>query len=248
MARTSPLRLRLAKRIIGKLRSLRRRLPAKREEAAAYLAPFRGRQLPPVRIVLFAQGRTGSTLFGELIGGHPDVCWLAEILGRRVRWPLRWVEGHARLSGGDAVGFQVKIYQLTHIQLIRDPGAFLRGLHGSGWSVLYLWRRNLVRQALSNFAAKQRGSFHERGGPASLVPVRVDTVRLLRECRWRDYQYQRELEVLRDIPHESFCYESDLLDNSRWQESADRAFAHVRLRSHPVTTTLRRLSTDTSRS
>jgi hypothetical protein len=42
------------------------------------------RQAPPPGFLIYGQGRSGSTLLGELLGSHPQVCFADEVLRGRV--------------------------------------------------------------------------------------------------------------------------------------------------------------------
>jgi hypothetical protein len=49
---------------------------------------------------------------------------------------------------------------------------------------------------------------------------------------------RKEQEALTDIPHLDFVYEHDLMDSGVWQDTADRAFAHLGLATAPVMASL----------
>ena len=57
------------------------------------------RSRPPVRFVMFAQGRTGSTLLTSTLDTHPQIACRDEILGLPRAMPRRFVETAARGSG-----------------------------------------------------------------------------------------------------------------------------------------------------
>ena len=98
------------------------------ERARNMLEPYRrkaSRTRPSTRFVIFAQGRTGSSLLRSLLNAHPEVRTEGEILGRPVIDPVRFVERHATVSSPPVFGFKVKIYQLSDIQGV-DPRAFWR--------------------------------------------------------------------------------------------------------------------------
>lgn len=60
------------------------------------------RPRPSVRFVIFAQGRTGSTLLTSTLDTHPQVACHDEILQLTLAMPLRLVENAARGSGAGA--------------------------------------------------------------------------------------------------------------------------------------------------
>jgi hypothetical protein len=194
----------------------------------------------PRKWLLFAQGRTGSTLLGELLGSHPDVVFADEILEARVRAPRLWVEGQRRRHPGAAFGFHVKIYQLTDVQGVRSPGDWLAAMHARGWRILALRRRNTLRHVLSNMTIAATGTVHDRTGAERSPALTVDPDDLLFWMRARTAVGAAEQEALSRVPHESFVYEDDLLDAGAWDATATRAFAHLGVPPAPVTVELRR--------
>lgn len=194
------------------------------------------------KFVVFAQGRTGSTLLGDLLRSHPQIYFGDELLASAVRSPrltaarTRW--RHAR----HAVGFHVKIYQLSDVQGISDAGGWLRGMHRHGWRVIALRRENLLRQVLSNMTAKVTNRYEDRSGEGEFVRVRpyVDPEELLHWIGVRAAVGADEAAALEGVPHLSLSYERDLQDSAAWHPTMERVFAHLDLDSVPVATNLRR--------
>jgi LPS sulfotransferase NodH len=194
------------------------------------------------KFVLFAQGRTGSTLLGELLGSHPDVYFADEILAEPVASVDRALADLARGHSQDVVGFHVKIYQLTDTQGVGDVGAWLRGVVADGWRLITLRRDNLLRQVLSNLAADAAGRFHDRSGGATDVRLRVDPSVLVHWMEVREQVGAAEDAALGDLPRLSLAYERDLLDSAAWAATASHCFSYLGLSTAPVTTSLRRLN------
>jgi hypothetical protein len=196
----------------------------------------------PRKFVLFAQGRTGSTLLGDLLGAHPDVFFAHEILEQPVRSPrlkTAWLRGrHAR----HAVGFHVKIYQLTGAQGIADPGAWLRGMSSRGWRVVALRRHNLLRHVLSNMTAQAADRYDDRSGAPAPVRLHVDADHLLHWMGKREQVGLDEDRALVGVPHLALTYETDLADAAAWPATTARVFADLGLEPLPVTSTLSRLN------
>lgn len=190
------------------------------------------------KCVLFAQGRTGSTLFGELLDSHPQVTFAHEILRAKVPSTRLWVAGERRRFPDRVYGFHVKIYQLTE-QGVDDPGRWMRRLSERGWTVLALRRRNLLRHVLSNMTINATGVTHDRLGRERAKLV-VDAPGLVEWIGKRADVGRQEQEILAEIPHEQFVYEDDLQDSSRWTETSERAFRFLGLDPVPVETTLHR--------
>lgn len=196
----------------------------------------------PAKFILFAQGRTGSTLLGDLLRSHPDVYFGDEILSNKVgspRWTaerMRW--RHAR----HAVGFHVKIYQLTDDQGIADPGAWLRRMHAGGWRVITLRRENLLRHVLSNMTAQAANRYEERAGSTDRVRIRphVDPSDLMHWMGVRADVGAREVAALDGIERLELTYESDLAEPESWRATMQRVFAYLDLPAAEVATNLLR--------
>ena len=198
----------------------------------------------PGRFLVFAQGRTGSTLLGNLLSCHPDVHFADEVLHDTVRFPELWVEGGRRRHPRAVYGVHVKIYQAREQHGIADVGAWLHRMHDDGWKVVFLHRENVLRHVLSNAIARARGSFHERTSDVTVPQVSVQVPVLLQFMEQRLGLAVDERRALTGVPHETVSYEKDLLESSSWQGTADRVFAHLGLQPVPVTTDLRRTSSD----
>jgi LPS sulfotransferase NodH len=206
---------------------------------ALRLLPY-GARTDPRKYVVFAQGRTGSTLLGDLIGSHPAAMFADEILQAKVVSTRAWVEGQRRGHASKVFGFHVKIYQLTDVQGVRDPARWLRDLHTRGWRVVALRRRNLLRHVLSNMAITATGVTHHRTSDASRELLTVDPAELLHWMQQRERVGGQEREALDGVPHVALTYEDDLLDADAWPATAAGVFAHLGLDAAPVDTSLRR--------
>jgi hypothetical protein len=164
-----------------------------------------------------------------------------------VRFPYAWVDAHQRRHPDCHYGFKVKPYQLSVDQQL-DPGAWLGRMHGSGWKLIHLHRRNVLRHALSNMVAEHVGGFVFRGaGPAESVGLTVDVDMLLGAMSVREEQAEAERAALAGLPHVSVCYEDDLLKPERHQATLDRLSDALGLPRAQAGTEVRRITTDSLR-
>lgn len=223
------------------------RLPTRaRSQIEPYLQ--RARSRPEVRFCIFAQGRTGSSLLRSLLNTHPEITCVGEVLGPDpVLFPVRFVERHARLTDTPAFGFKVKIYQLTRHQGLADPARFLTALTRRGYHLLYLHRRNVLRQAISNSFALAAGRYHLRAGEKPDVrAIRVDPDRILEVMNRRQEHTELERSVLGDVDAHTLdlAYEDHLLDPSSHQSTVDTIVSFLGLSaSVEVTTRFQRIVT-----
>jgi LPS sulfotransferase NodH len=211
--------------------------------AVAYTASLIPLPRTAPRFVIFAQGRTGSSLLADLLNSHYAIRCEHEILGRRRVEPARYVEGRGRLFRS-AYGFKVKVYQLSHVQR-REPHDFLVHLHSAGWRIVHLRRRNLLRQVLSGMAANDRGWYvhHAAMGAASQPPLSVDIAELRSQLEGRIWAGEREAEALRGVPHLPLEYEQHLLDGVAHQGTADLVCDYVGVERAPVSSRVLRTGT-----
>lgn len=177
----------------------------------------------------------------ELLNGNPNVHCDGEILERPVLLPTEWVTVHRNRHSGCAYGFKVKLYQLTIDQALDDPDRWLATMHQGGWCVIYLWRRNLLRHVLSNIVALNSGRYRRRVGSTGAEPtqLRVDPARVLQFMRLREQLGEQERAALAGVPHETVCYEDDLMRTERHQATVGRLGKALRLKLERASTTLR---------
>ena len=219
------------------------------KQAAVYASRFRPSRLGPiaagrVQFVIFAQGRTGSTLLADLMNSHEGVHCDNEILGWPVRFPDAWVNACRRRHRGSHYGFKVKPYELTVDQRL-DPGAWLSRMDERGWKLIHLRRRNVLRHALSNVVAEHIGGYTFRNAdPGESAGVTVDPDMLLGAMEVRSEQGEVERVALEGLPHVSLSYEDDLLRPERHQATLDRISDALGLPRAPARTELRRVTID----
>jgi len=211
-------------------------------EAAQHLRPTVRSTPPETRFVLFARGRSGTTLLLSMLNAHPAVEADGEILRRRVLRPLRMVKQCKAQTQAPVYGFKLLSYQLRSLQThLSDRRAFLEALGERGYRVLYLRRRNLLRHALSGLYAEHRRRWHQTDTDATDRPA----IRVRRDdlFRWLDGSAQLrrfEQEVLDGLPHLSLTYEEHLEDPARHADTLRRVTGRLDLAPIAPDTSLRK--------
>jgi len=223
------------------LNRLQQKLKHRRKEAIAYFFnATKSASSSSVRTVIFAQGRTGSTLLesllcssgyfqrnGELL--HPD---RGEIL-----FPTQFIRGLSKWQADNNFIFHVKVYQLTEDRKRPiDPVCFLETLQREGWKVIHLKRKNKVRHALSNVVFKHRGSGHKFDDRREDIKITVNCERFTEQVNDRIRFEVAEKEVLANIDYHTVVYEDDLEKQSAHQETANQIFDYLSLDRREVTT------------
>lgn len=213
--------------------------------AATYSrAAVPGLPRPSTRFLVFAQGRSGSTLLTDLLNSHPQIFCADEILTFHRRSPALYAHACSVGHRAKAYGFKVKIYQLTEAQGLKEPGEFLRQMHASGWKIAHLQRRNVLRQALSAMVAEQRDVYHLGIGVAGPQPVHIDVDNLLWRADQRRGFCAAEEAALAGVPHMRLTYEDDLLHAETQDATAQRMFSWLGLPPAAVSVRLRKIVPD----
>lgn len=208
---------------------------------------------PRNRFVIYTRGRTGSTVLTELLNCHPEIFCDVEIFnflycGSKVRFPNTYIKSCSKRSSlhkKSVYGFKVKIAQLRYEHEYSNYDKILSGLSEDGWKFIHLKRVNFLRHKLSSLLAAETKILHIRNGDnteAKRIVVDFDTI--LEGIKYGEEVERIEEENLKNIPHFKVIYETDILDNSKHQETANRIFEYLDLKPHPVSTDLKRITTD----
>jgi LPS sulfotransferase NodH len=197
--------------------------------------------------VVLCPPRSGSELLVDLLDQVPGLSCSGEVFHqRKVRWPLRFLEGRARLArrgGAEVYGCKV----LTH-HLLPEEDRFgpakplVQALVERGWTIVHLRRRDLLAMALSHLQAQETGRWHERGegAPGELPRIDADAGTVFAWLHGAA-SYQRWLDdLLADVPHHTVTYEDDLLRDEDRQATIDAIARLVRLAPAPVTARLQK--------
>lgn len=197
------------------------------------------------KFVIFARGRSGSTLLADLMGCLPEVRCDQEILSRPVLAPRRWVEAQRSLHPESHYGFKVKIYQLTEAQRIKSPQAFLQRIEADGWLLIHLQRNDFLRQVLSNSMLSRvgRSGTHCVGDQVHVpTAIRVDPAIIIEGLHLKARIEQEELAAVAGLDVVNVSYEDDLLESTAHQPTLDRLAAHLGVPTAPATTSRKRMN------
>jgi hypothetical protein len=207
--------------------------------------------VPGKRFVVFAHFRTGSHLLTGMLDAHPQVHCELEIF-RPFLYPRQYhvLSPHSLLKSrvlevpGNVYGFNLKLYQLRHLLWRRiHPEPRAVRLHEDGWQFIFLSRKNLLRQAISNLIANDSIRWHRAlGETRSTQRFHLEPARLLKQIAWFERVAVLEAEAMDDIPHLRLFYESDFLDASTHQATLDRAFDYLDLPRIPVEASMQRVA------
>lgn len=182
-----------------------------------------------MRCLIFAQGRTGSTLLEDLISSTGYFNKRGEVLNTEfqseIEDPLSFMK-----SLPDWIICHVKIYHLLQDRSnpIRDTALFLKDLKQDGWHIIYLERLNRVKHALSNIVAEKHRCY--RANTKVDFQVEVDPYQLSQWIDYRDKWKKEEeaaLSLLESYLH--LTYESDLECREDHEDTVRKVLAYLKL-------------------
>ena len=204
--------------------------------------PHRKDQL---RVVIFAQGRSGSTLLESLLCSTPYFRKGGELLGdagTTVRYPFAFISGLAKENTKNFI-FHLKIYHLTTDRSKPiEPGPFLAQLVEDGWKIIYLKRRNKLNQVLSYQIRQVRGKAQKYDEENEEFRLAIHP-HSLKEGIERRFSYEKaEKKALRNLPHHEVIYERDLEDTDKHQRTVDGILSFLDLAPVPVSTRLKKIN------
>lgn len=230
-----------------KLLIIFRRIKFSIEEIAAYIAYF---FLPKCKnqkhVIIFAQGRTGSTLLESLLSSADVFSKKGELLKtkeREVYSPIHFILGLSKLYRKN-FSFHVKIYHLTaNRKRPIEPSQFLQTLHNYGWKIIHLKRKNKIKHCLSSLIAEKRGSYIKVDDKKENIKLSVDYKDFIIRIKNR-YSYDKDEEKALDgIVYHEIEYEKDLENPSCHQDTMNKVFDYLQLERTAVQTNHKKVNT-----
>lgn len=206
------------------------------------------KRAPEKKFILFGQGRSGSTLLIDLLNSHPKISAHKEILntsssaGGNVvpfRYPYRYVKGIAARCESEVYGYKTKIYQVEGHNV--KPEIFLDKHVQEGWTIIYLWRENILKQAISGEKAAKTDIWHQRKKDANKVKIKLNPSNIIERIKFRKNVLEREKDIIEGINHIEVIYERDLLIKNEHQNVCNKIFERLNLRNKKVSTSLRKM-------
>lgn len=198
----------------------------------------------PTRFILLCQARTGSTLFGSLLGNHPFVDYVGERFKQYRKWrgtkallrpaisryPLLRLNWLARQADRPVFGCKLTPYY------VHDIGRTIGQAHERSWLIVHLTRRSTFRIARSLVVAKETRHYNTRGkGPQPHAPLLViEPDAFVNAIRRVEHLNRLEQAALTGIPHVRVCYEDDLAASTGWKEAIGRVFDALGLERIPA--------------
>ncbi|WP_300534360.1 hypothetical protein [uncultured Mameliella sp.] len=218
-------------------------------EARAYRADRKGPEASQGKknVLIFGQGRSGTTLFEQLMVSTGHFTGRHEVLNtvtREVIRPTPFVRGLGRLTPGENVILHIKPEHLGRARRKRGPvdaRAFLEEMIADGWTLVHIQRRDVLRQMISKYVAKARGAYHKTDDAEVEIRLDVPEAEFIAEYERRRGLLVQEDSLLAGLPRLSLSYEEHLEDPHLHQQTVDRVLAELGLPARPVSTRLKKI-------
>ena len=199
---------------------------------------------PDIKFVIFGQARTGSTLLANLLNSNANIYCDYEILQERILFLYQFINARASLCKKQCYGFKLLSYQLLDVQKLSVPENFLSRIYNDGFKILYLHRRNILRQQISNIYAHKTGIFHKRSFDNITAPqkLRIDPEELIMWIQGSENFNRFEQSALNSLDYLPLSYEDDLLDPAAQQITLDRISEYLGIPSSVAKTDFRKVT------
>jgi LPS sulfotransferase NodH len=200
-----------------------------------------------VRLLIFGQGRTGSSLLESLICSTGYFFRNGELLNTdkgEILYPVQYIRGLTKRKASENIIFHIKVYQLTKDRRRPfDPADFLNTLYNDGWKIIYLRRKNKVRHALSNVVAEHRGHFHKFNDKEEKYSLSIDCNKFIDRVNERFKFEDAERSALANIHYHEIIYEDDLEKSDTHQATINRILDYISLEHREIGTKHRKVNT-----
>ena len=201
-------------------------------------ALFKKSKEPNQKFVLFFRPRAGSTLLCDLLNSHPDLFCDGEIFGighiGKVYFPAIYLKGRYAIAKKNVYGFKININQIRKQGF--EAQTFFSDFHQQGWKIIYIRRKNSLRQAVSFLIAQQRNEWI--GTPKNTLTGKftVDPNELVSKIERIEQAVQKEQELLAPFASLNILYEDDLLSMEQHQTTLEKVFNFLGIDSIQVKT------------
>lgn len=211
-------------------------------EAKVWLsAMLKPRNRDVKKFLIIARARSGSTLLTELLNNHPDVVCDREVLVKKVKAPVAYLENLARKSTAKAYGAKLLSYQMVLVQDFHDPKGFLTQLQDRDYKFIHL-KRDTFAQTVSLTRAQASGLYHMRDAKTDAKrQAAIEREEFVRRLQWNAKLAEYEEHCLQGFTALDVTYETDLLDSATQQPTADRVFNYLGLPSANVGVRLKKV-------
>lgn len=219
-------------------------------EMQAYLADCKGpsASADQTNVLIFGQGRSGTTLFETLMVSTGHFTGLHEVLNtvtREVYRPSAFVRGLGRMAPDRNVILHVKPEHLGRARRNRgavDAREFLDTLIADGWRIVHIQRRDILRQMMSKYVAQARGGFHKTDDQVERYQIDIPEAEFIAQYERRQNLLEQEARLLSGLETYTIGYETHLEQVKHQQDTVDEVITWLGLEPRPVSTRLKKIA------
>jgi len=185
----------------------------RKAEIQVYLSGVIHRVKRKSRFVIFGPGRSGSTLLVKLINSNSEVfCDMEELRLPRL-FPLKYIDYRSKsdVSSKPVYGFKMQHNHLA-LQGLKNEEAVIKYFRENDWKFIFLWRKNILRQALSLEIARERGVWFVSDPNKGLDTVTISPHKLLSLMTQINNSHDIYRSLLQTSKYLELVYEDDLFD------------------------------------
>lgn len=191
------------------------------------------------KVLIYAQGRTGSTLLESLLSSNNSFLPHGELLTTAYIepfFPMKLLLGTAKMDPDNFI-CHVKIHHLTKDRKRPVNAAkFLKTLYQKDWKIVFLRRDNKARHVISNMVATRKGQYHQFSERKEAFSFEFDCAEFGRSIHLRFNRMKDEESAITGIDHLPIGYETHLEDSAKHQETANMIYDYVGMKRQTVKT------------
>ena len=123
------------------------------------------------------------------------------------------------LAKSDVFGFKLLM------ETRKNAGHVLKKLYLKNWKVIYIQRKNIIKQSISLYIGRQTQQWVRRPSRPSPTEIyHIEPQELLKFIDQSISYLEQENKLLENIDYLHVVYEDDLFHSDNWQITADRIF------------------------
>lgn len=192
--------------------------------------------------IIFGHGRSGSTLLRTLLNCHPRVVCELELLSHKrlskkhpiaqhiiFPFPIQYLYLKVMFAKKDVFGFKLLMETRKNAEQV------LKKLYLKNWKVIYIQRKNIIKQSISLYIGRQTQQWVRRPSRPSPTEIyHIEPQELLKFIDQNISYLEQENKLLENIDYLHVVYEDDLFHSDNWQKTADRIFGFLGISSVDV--------------
>lgn len=217
-------------------------------EIRAYVAGLKnaGESERKKKVLIYGQGRSGTTLFEHLMCSTGHFVGYHEVLNtvtREVVWPIHYIRGLGRQFDDENIILHVKPNHLGQDR--KRPvnvRLFLKAMYEDGWFIVHIQRKNIIMKMISNYLAVARGGYHKTDDKEEKHVLRIPPQEFFDRYDNHCLLLDEENTLLQGLPHIKISYERDLERTVCHQQTIDKVLEELGLEKRTVSTKLKKIN------